>query len=58
MQQQQYIIIIIIILPDLYSAFLCKYTFKSVVHRTLKNEFTHKIHTQIVNTNHIVTLKI
>jgi len=36
----------------------CKYTFKNAVHRTLKNEFTHKIHTQYVNTNHIVTLKI
>jgi len=43
------------ILPDLYSAFFsCKYTFKSAVHRTLENEFTHKIHTQYVNTNHIL----
>jgi len=38
--------------------FSCKYTFKSAVHRTLKNEFTHKMHTQYANTNHTVTLKI
>ena len=38
--------------------FSCKYTFKGAVYRTLENEFTHKIHTQYVNTNHIVTFKI